>query len=339
MGKILLTGAAGYIGSHTAVEFIQKGYEVIIIDNLSNSKIQVLDGIKRITGIRPEFELLDLRYKDQVLDFFLRHKDIEGVVHFAAYKYADESVEKPVKYYENNLFATINLLSAIKNYHNPISLVFSSSCTVYGIPDKLPVSEDMPIKEPAQPYGATKIFAEQIFKDTANAYDNFKAISLRYFNPIGAHPSIEIGESPLRTPNLIPRLTQTAIGKREFLPVYGNDYDTPDGTPVRDYIYIQDLARAHVIAMERLLQKRNKKKYEYFNLGIGRGYTVLEVIKTFEKVAGRKINYKIMPRRQGDIPAIYASTELANKELGWKAQHDLEYMLKTAWEWEMNKKF
>ncbi len=339
MGKILLTGATGYIGSHTAVELIQKGHEVLIIDNLSNSKIQALDGIKRITGIKPEFEQIDLKYKDQVLSLLNRHKDIEGVIHFAAFKFVGESIQHPLMYYENNMFSTINLLTALSQYHRPINFVFSSSCTVYGIPDKLPVTEDMPMKEPTSPYGKTKMLAEYMIMDTVRQYSHIKAISLRYFNPIGAHPSIEIGESPLKTFNLVPILTEVATGKRKEILVFGNDYPTPDGTPVRDYIYIQDLARAHVIAYERLKNNQNKKNYEFFNLGVGRGYSVLEVIKTFEKVSGKKINYRIAPRRPGDIAEIYADTQLANNELGWKAQHDLEFMLKTAWQWEIDKKF
>ncbi len=339
MAKILLTGATGYIGSHTAVELIQNGHEVLIIDNLSNSKIQALDGIKRITGIRPEFEQIDLRYKDQILDLLSRHKDIEGVIHFAAFKFVSESIQQPLKYYENNLFSSINLLSALSNYNKPISFVFSSSCTVYGIPDRLPVVEDMPMGEPTSPYGKTKMLSEYVIMDTVSQFPHIKAISLRYFNPIGAHPSLEIGESPLKTFNLVPILTEVAIGKRKEILVFGNDYPTPDGTPVRDYIYIQDLARAHVIAYERLKNKKNKKDYEYFNIGLGRGYSVLEVIKTFEKVSGRKINYRIVDRRPGDIAAIYADTKLANNELEWKPEHELEFMLKTAWEWEINKKF
>ena len=339
MGKILLTGATGYIGSHTAVELIGSGHNVLIIDNLSNSKIQALDGIERITGVRPQFEQIDLRYKDQILDLLNRHRDIEGVIHFAAFKFVSESIQYPLVYYENNMFSTINLLSALSTYPNPVNLVFSSSCTVYGTPDTLPVTEDMPMKEPTSPYGKTKMLSEYVIMDTVKQYPHIKAISLRYFNPIGAHPSIEIGESPLKTFNLIPILTEVAIGKRKEILVFGNDYPTPDGTPVRDYIYIQDLARAHVIAYERLLNKKNKKDYEYFNLGVGRGYSVMEVIKTFEKVSGRKINYRIVDRRPGDIAAIFADTKLANKELGWKAQHNLEFMLETAWKWEINKKF
>ncbi len=339
MGKILLTGATGYIGSHTAVELLNKGHEVIIIDNLSNSKLQVLDGIKRITGIKPTFELADLRYKDQILDLFNRHKDIDGVIHFAAFKFVSESIQHPLMYYENNLFSTINLLSALSHYNKPINFVFSSSCTVYGTPESLPVTEQMPMHEPTSPYGKTKMLSEYTIMDTVKQFQHINAISLRYFNPIGAHPSIEIGESPLKTFNLIPILTEVAIGKRKEILVYGNDYPTPDGSPVRDYIYIQDLARAHVIALERLEKKKNKKNYEYFNLGLGHGYSVLEVIKTFEKISGKKINYRIVDRRPGDVAAIYADTKLANNELDWKAEHDLEFMLRTAWQWEMNKKF
>ncbi len=339
MAKILLTGATGYIGSHTAVELIQHGHSVIIIDNLSNSKIQVLDGIKRITGVKPGFERIDLRYKDQILDFLLQHNDIDGVIHFAAYKAVAESIEKPLMYYENNLFSTINLINALVKQHKKIAFVFSSSCTVYGIPEKLPVTESMPLKEPTSPYGKTKLLSEYALMDTVKQYDNINVISLRYFNPIGAHHSAEIGESPLKTYNLIPILTEVANGKRKEILVFGNDYPTPDGTPVRDYIHIEDLAKAHLIAMERLLNHDNKSNYEAFNLGIGKGYSVLEIIKTFEKVSGKKINYRIVDRRPGDIAEIYADTTLANKELKWKAEHGLEDMLRSAWLWEINKKF
>ena len=339
MAKILLTGATGYIGSHTAVEFIQNGYEVIIVDNLSNSKIQVLEGIKRITGIKPKFKLVDLRYKEQLLKLFYKYPDIEGVIHFAAFKFISESISTPLKYYENNLFSTINLLDTLSEQKHQINLVFSSSCTVYGIPEKLPVTENMPMKEPTSPYGKTKMLSEYAIMDTVKQYPHLKAISLRYFNPIGAHPSIEIGESPLISYNLIPILTQVAIGKRKEILVFGNNYPTKDGTPVRDYIYIQDLAHAHLIAYQRLSNNENLSNYEFFNLGLGHGYSVMEIIKTFEKISGKKINYKIVDRRPGDIAEIYADTQKANNQLKWSAKQDLEYMLKTAWEWEINKKF
>ncbi len=339
MDTILLTGATGYIGSHTAVELIEAGYEVIIIDNLSNSKIQALDGIKRITGVKPRFYNIDLRYKDQVFKIFIKHPEIKGIIHFAAFKAVSESIEKPLMYYENNLFATLNLLSVINTLNLKVAFVFSSSCTVYGIPDKLPVTEDMPLKEPTSPYGKTKLLSEYALMDTVKVQEGLNVISLRYFNPIGAHPSLEIGESPLKTYNLIPILTEVATGKRKELLVFGNDYPTPDGTPVRDYIHVVDLAKAHVLALKRLLLGKNKSSYEAFNLGVGRGYSVLEVIKTFEKVTGKKIPYRITGRRPGDIAEIYAGTDLAEKELGWKAKYNLEDMLKTAWLWEINKKF
>ncbi len=338
--KILLTGGLGYIGSHVAVELLNKGYDnVIIADNLSNSKIEALKGIERITGKRPIFEFVDFRYKNQVFDLFSKYPDISAIIHFAAFKAVAESIEKPLLYYENNLLSTLNLLSIIKSQKNKIDFVFSSSCTVYGIPDKLPVTEDMPLKEPTSPYGKTKLFSEYALMDTIKILDNFNAISLRYFNPIGAHHSLEIGESPLKTYNLVPILTQVATGKRKEFLIFGNDYPTPDGTPIRDYIHIEDLAKAHVIALERLFNKQNQSKYEAFNLGVGKGYSVLEVVKTFEKVSGKKLNYRFAPRRPGDIAEIYADTSKANKILGWKAKYNLEDMLKTAWLWEINKKF
>ncbi len=337
--KILLTGGLGYIGSHTAVELINEGYDILIADNLSNSKIQALDAIEKLTGKKVKFEIIDFRNKSQVEKLFETHKDIRGVIHFAAFKAVAESIKYPMMYYENNIFSTINLLNAIKSLNRKIYFVFSSSCTVYGIPGKLPVSEDMPLQEPTSPYGKTKLLSEYMIMDLANVYTDFQAISLRYFNPIGAHHSLELGESPLKTYNLVPILTEVAIGKRPEILIFGNDYPTRDGTPVRDYIHIEDLAKAHVIALTRLMQQKNNSNYEAFNLGIGKGYSVLEVIKTFEKVSGKKIPYRIVERRPGDIAEIYASTEKANKILGWKAKYNLEDMLRTAWLWEINKKF
>jgi len=339
MKQILLTGGCGYIGSHTAVELQQNGYDVILADNLSNSKIEVLDGIEKITGKRPLFEKTDFRDKEQTNKLFEKYGGFDGIIHFAAFKAVAESIQKPMMYYDNNMLSSINIINACLKYSQSPKLVFSSSCTVYGIPDKLPVDESMPMREPTSPYGKTKLFTEYMLSDTIKQNPSFKAISLRYFNPIGAHPSLEIGESPLKTYNLIPILTETAIGKRKEILIFGDDYPTADGTPVRDYIHVVDVAKAHVKAMERLLSNKNKTDYEYFNIGVGKGYSVMEIIKTFEKVSGKKIPYRITNRREGDIAEIYASTDLAEKELGWKAMFDLEEMLRTAWLWEVNKKF
>jgi len=332
--KILVTGGTGYIGSHTAVELIQGGYEPVIVDNLSNSRIEVLDGIRGITGIRPEFEKFDLCGLERLRDFCRRNTNIKAIVHFAAYKAVGESTEKPIEYYENNLVSLLNILRVMKEFGIPY-LVFSSSCTVYGQPDKLPVTEESPIKPAASPYGNTKQISEEIIRDTIAASSALKAISLRYFNPIGAHPSALIGELPSGTPlNLVPYVTQTAAGIRDHLRVFGNDYDTPDGSGVRDYINVVDLAKAHVKAIERLIQNRTKHPYEVFNLGTGKGLSVLEIIESFEKSTGQKLNYKIYPRRPGDIACVYADTSLANSELGWKAEATLEDTLRSAWNWE-----
>ena len=332
-GKILVTGGTGYIGSHTVVELMQAGYNVIVVDNLSNSKIEVLDGIKKITGAAPEFFQIDLSDEEATSSFFKSNKDIEAVIHFAAFKAVGESVQKPLEYYRNNLGSLINLLGSM-NSIGLQNLVFSSSCTVYGQPDELPVTEKAPVKKPESPYGNTKRICEEIIEDTVKT-GSVKAISLRYFNPIGAHASANIGELPIGTPNnLIPFVTQTAIGKRELLTVYGNDYPTKDGTCIRDYIHVVDLAKAHVIAVERLLKEKNKHPYEVFNLGTGNGFSVLEVINTFEKTTGVPLNYHIGARRPGDVTAVYADTSFANRELGWKAQETLESMVLSAWEWE-----
>ena len=331
--KILVTGGTGFIGSHTVVELQQKGYEVIVVDNLSNSTIEVLDNIQKITGIRPEFEQFDLADEKLTSAFFRKHTEINAIIHFAAFKAVGESVEKPLMYYRNNLFSLLNILNGMKE--NGINnFVFSSSCTVYGQPDELPVKETSPIKKAFCPYGNTKQISEDIIFDTADVTD-LKAIALRYFNPIGAHESALIGELPLGVPNnLIPYITQTAIGKREFLRVFGNDYDTPDGTPIRDYIHVVDLAKAHVIAVDRMLNGKMKKQCEVFNLGTGNGFSVLEVINSFEKVSGTKLNYKIVDRRPGDVIEVWADTSFANKELGWKAEKGLDEMMLSAWNWE-----
>ena len=332
--KVLVTGGTGYIGSHTAVELQNAGYDVIIIDNLSNSNIEVLDGIEKITGIRPAFEKIDLTDLASLTAFFENNKDIEAVIHFAAFKAVGESVLNPLKYYHNNIGGTINLVK-LTNAHGINNFVFSSSCTVYGETSDLPVSENSPIKEAFSPYGYTKQVNEQILKDTSRVSD-LKAITLRYFNPIGAHESAFIGELPTGVPdNLVPYITQTAIGRREILTVNGNDYDTPDGTNIRDYIHVVDLAKAHVKALDRLVENKNTEKFEVFNLGTGKGSSVMEVIQAFERVSGEKLNYKIGPRRAGDITSIYSDTKKANEVLGWKAEKDLDDMLRTAWNWEL----
>lgn len=332
--KILVTGGVGYIGSHTVVELQQNGHEVIIVDNLSNSNIKVLDSIEKITGIKPSFEEFDLADKAKTEGFFKRHSDIQGIIHFAAFKAVGESVEKPLMYYRNNLVSLINILQGMKD--NKIeNLVFSSSCTVYGQPKVLPASEKSPIQKAESPYGNTKQISEEIISDMVNASD-IKGIALRYFNPIGAHESAIIGELPLGVPNcLVPFITQTAIGIREQLSVFGDDYNTPDGTAIRDYIHIEDLAKAHVIAVERMINKKMKKDFEFFNLGTGNGYSVLEVINSFEKMSGVKLNYKIVGRRAGDVEQVWADTQFANDELGWKAKKTLDEMTASAWKWEI----
>ena len=334
MKQILVTGGTGYIGSHTAVELQNAGFEVIIVDNLSNSSLEVLDGIEEITGIRPAFEQFDLIEKDKVDLFFAKYPNIEAIIHFAASKAVGESVEKPLLYYRNNLFSLINLLECQLKY-GISNIVFSSSCTVYGQPDELPVTENTPRKDAESPYGNTKKVNEDILKDTIAANPQIKGIALRYFNPVGAHPSAIIGELPLGVPaNLVPFITQTAAGLRGELKVFGNDYDTIDGSAVRDYINVVDLAKAHVIAVERLLYNKNKSGYEIFNLGTGQGVSVLEVVHAFQMATAVKLNYKIVDRRPGDIEKIWADTTLANEELGWKAETGLEETLLSAWNWE-----
>jgi UDP-glucose 4-epimerase len=332
--KILVTGGTGYIGSHTVVELQQKGFDVIIVDNLSNSNINVLSSIEKITGIKPEFEEFNLIDKDKTADFFKRFNDIRGIIHFAAYKAVGESVEKPLMYYRNNLFSLVNILQGMKD-NNIENFVFSSSCTVYGQPEELPVTEDAPVQKAESPYGNTKQISEEIITDTVKSTD-IKAIALRYFNPIGAHESAIIGELPIGIPNcLMPFITQTAIGIREQLRVFGGDYNTPDGTAIRDYIHVVDLAKAHVIAVDRMIKKKMKKDFEVFNLGTGNGFSVLEVIKSFEKVTGEKLNYRIVDRRAGDVEQVWADTKFANDELGWKAEKDLDEMTLSAWKWEL----
>ena len=332
--KILVTGGTGYIGSHTAVELINEGFDVVIADNLSNSTTDSLDGIEKITGVRPAFEKIDLCEKDKVAELFKKHPGIEAIIHFAASKAVGESVEKPLLYYSNNLNSLINLLEVI-NENPKISLVFSSSCTVYGQPDVLPVTEEAPIKKAMSPYGNTKQIAEEIISDSIVANPAVKSIALRYFNPIGAHPSAVIGELPIGVPqNLLPFVTQTAIGLRDQLKVFGNDYDTPDGSCIRDYIHVVDLAKAHVIAVKRLIDNKNKKRFEVFNLGTGRGVSVLEIITTFERVNNVKLNFCITGRREGDIEQIWADPKIANTELGWTAKSTLDETLVSAWKWE-----
>lgn len=331
--KIVVTGGLGFIGSHTVVELQNEGFEVVAIDNLSNSSVEVLDGIERITGKKPVFENLDLRNKAAVQDFFNRHTDVKGVIHFAASKAVGESVENPLLYYENNINALVYLLQEMNKLEQP-NFIFSSSCTVYGQAEKMPITEDASVQPAASPYGNTKQIGEEIITDTVKVTP-IKAILLRYFNPIGAHPSAEIGELPLGIPqNLVPFITQTAIGLREKLAVFGDDYPTSDGTAVRDYIHVVDLAKAHVVALQRLLNKQNQAAVETFNLGTGKGSSVLEVIRAFEKVSGQKLNYQIVGRREGDITEAYANTDKANTVLGWKAQSTLEEALSSAWKWE-----
>jgi len=332
--KILVTGGTGYIGSHTTVELINEGFEVVIVDNLYNSEAEVIDRIHKITGIKPLLEVFDLCEKEKVDAFFLRNKDIAAVIHFAAYKAVGESVNKPIEYYRNNLLSLVNLLSAMKQNGIP-DFVFSSSCTVYGQPEKLPVTENAPLQPATSPYGNTKQVGESIIRDTTVSDKNLKAISLRYFNPIGAHPSSLIGELPRGVPeNLVPYITQTAYGLRDELRVFGDDYNTPDGSCVRDYLHVVDLAKAHVVAVKRLLEGKNKANYEVFNLGTGTGVSVLEAIKSFEKVSGIKLKYRIVGRRAGDIEKIWADPAYANKELGWKTLSSLDEAMKTAWDWE-----
>ncbi len=334
MDKILVTGGLGFIGSHTVVELQNEGYEVVIIDNLSNSSINVLDGITSITGKKPVFEKLDLKEKSDVEAFFKKHHDVKGVIHFAASKAVGESVKEPLMYYENNIGTLVYILKELKKLPEA-SFIFSSSCTVYGQADEMPITESAPVKQAESPYGNTKQIGEEIIKDTCKVTPNLKAIALRYFNPVGSHESAKIGELPIGVPqNLVPFITQTAIGLREQLSVFGDDYPTPDGTCIRDYIHVVDLAKAHVIALKRLLENQNTSNYETFNLGTGKGSSVLEVVNSFERVSGEKLNYKIVGRREGDVISAYADTVKANNVLGWKSQLTLDDAMRSAWKWE-----
>jgi len=331
--KIIVTGGTGYIGSHTVVELISEGYRVHIIDNLSNSDISMIDHIEEITGIRPDFTEIDLCKPAQLASFFENQVAVDGIVHFAAMKSVGESVQKPLEYYTNNILGLINVLEAVRNHQIP-HFVFSSSCTVYGEPDQLPVTEKTPFGHTPSPYGATKQMAERVIDDfsTANAF--FKGISLRYFNPLGAHKSNRIGELPSGIPNnLLPYITQTAAGVRTHLSVFGADYDTPDGTAIRDYIHVTDVAVAHVKALQ-YLENQSENMHEKVNIGTGKGLSVLEVIQSFERTSGLKLNYKIVDRREGDIPCIYADTSKAEKCLNWKATHSIDDMTQSAWAWE-----
>ena len=332
---ILVTGGAGYIGSHTVVALQQKGYKAIVVDNLSNSQANVIDNIEKITGKRPDFFQFDLANQSETFAFFDKNP-VDAVIHFAAHKYVNESVNEPLRYYNNNFVNTLNILKAMET-HNIHHFVFSSSCTVYGQADVLPVTEQTPVKPAECPYGNTKQVTEEILRDICQVKKDFQVIALRYFNPIGAHRSALIGELPMGVPqNLLPYITQTAIGIRQQLQVFGNDYNTKDGTCLRDYIHVEDLAEAHVVALDRMLNKKNTDNYEVFNIGTGNPYSVLEVIQSFEKVSGRKLPYKIVGRRAGDIEKVWADTTVANTVLGWNAEKTLDEMTLSAWEWELH---
>lgn len=331
--KILVTGGTGYIGSHTVVELMNAGYHPVIVDNFSNSSPKIIDQLEAITGVRPEYYDLDLCDEQLTKDLIDQHSDITGVIHFAAYKAVGESVEQPLKYYHNNIYSLINLLEAYNS--KPVNFVFSSSCTVYGQPDQLPVTEDAPVKKAESPYGNTKQIAEEILSEVAAVNTNINVIALRYFNPVGAHHTALIGELPIGVPqNLVPFITQSAIGKRGPLTVYGNDYDTPDGSCIRDYIHVVDLAKAHVAALKHMEESEADNRYNIYNLGTGRGSSVLEVIHAFESATGVKLDYKIGPRRPGDIEKIFGEVSKAEKELGWKTELDLNEMMRSAWAWE-----
>lgn len=335
---VLVTGGTGFIGSHTTVELQQAGYDVVIVDNLSNSNADVVDGIEKITGIRPAFEKVDCLDKDALEGVFKKYPSISGIIHFAASKAVGESVEKPLLYYRNNIVSLVNILELMPKY-DVKGIIFSSSCTVYGQPDpeNLPVTEQAPIKKAESPYGNTKQINEEIIADTIKSGSPIKAVILRYFNPIGAHPSAIIGELPNGVPaNLIPYITQTAIGIRPQLSVFGNDYNTPDGTCIRDFIYVVDLAKAHVCAMARILDGKSEDSVEIFNIGTGSGVSVQQLIDTFEKCTGVKLNYKVVGRRAGDIEKIWGNVDKANNVLGWKAVHTLEDALSSAWKWQLH---
>jgi len=333
--KVLVTGGLGYIGSHTVVELQNNGYDVVIIDDLSNSSKDVLKGITKITGKTPVFEAIDLKDKAKVQAFFKTHNDIAGIIHFAASKAVGESVKEPLMYYENNINTLIYVLQELRQLEHQ-NFIFSSSCTVYGQADNLPIRESAPIKPAESPYGNTKQIGEEIIQDVCKVNEQLKSIALRYFNPIGAHPTAHIGELPVGVPqNLVPYITQTGMGLREHLSVFGDDYDTPDGTCIRDYIHVVDLAKAHVIALNRLVNNKNETNFEIFNLGTGKGSSVLEVIQSYERTSGRPLNYKIVERRGGDITAAYADTTTANEVLGWKTELSLDDAMSSAWKWEM----
>lgn len=330
---VLVSGGAGYIGSHTTVELVEAGYDVVIVDNLSNSEMKAVEGVRKITGVEVPFEQVDCTDKEALSKVFDKYK-FNSIIHFAASKAVGESVQKPLLYYRNNLLSLITILELMRD-KGVRNLVFSSSCTVYGQPEVLPVTEQT-LRQPAtSPYGNTKQICEDILRDTVHAYPELFGIALRYFNPIGAHPSALIGELPKGVPmNLVPYITQTAAGIRECLSVFGDDYDTPDGSAIRDYIDVNDLARAHVVAVDRMVGGKSKSNYEYFNIGTGRGLSVLELISEFEKATGVKLNYKIVGRRAGDIEKIWADTSYANKELGWSAKRSIGETLLSAWNWE-----
>ena len=333
---ILVTGGMGFIGSHTAVELIEAGYDVVIVDDLSNSNIKVLDGIRAITGVAPAFEQGDLKDKDATENVFKKYPNIDGIIHFAASKAVGESVEKPLLYYRNNIISLVNLLELMPQY-NVKGIIFSSSCTVYGqpLPENLPVTEEAPHQKATSPYGNTKEVNEQIIYDYIHSGAPLKSIILRYFNPIGAHPSALIGELPNGVPNnLIPFVTQTAMGIRKELTIFGNDYNTADGTCIRDYIYVVDLAKAHVAAMRRVLDQEDSPAIDYFNIGTGNGNSTLEIVNTFERATGVKVNWKFGPRREGDIEKIWGDCTKANKVLGWKAESPLDDVLASAWKWQ-----
>jgi UDP-glucose 4-epimerase len=335
MKKILVTGGCGYIGSHTIVDLIENGFSVISVDNNSRSNAKILEGVEKITGTKVKNYTVDLCIFDDTHAIFQENPDISGIIHFAAYKFVGESVEQPLMYFENNLNSLINILKCAVEFNVP-HFIFSSSCTVYGNPEHLPVTESTPLKPPQSPYGSTKQMGEEIVQQTIQYNEGLQAILLRYFNPVGAHPSGYIGELPIGKPsNLVPAITQTAIGKLPQLIVYGNDYPTKDGSCIRDYIHVSDIAHAHTLALNLLIEKKNSTACDIYNLGSGDGFSVLEVINTFEKVSNQKLNYSIGPRRPGDVVAIYANNEFARKMLGWKPAHDLSAMLSTAWKWEL----
>lgn len=333
--KIVVTGGAGYIGSHTIVDLLNNGFEVICIDNFIRSTDKGLKGIEEITGKKVKNYAVDLCDKVSVKNIFEQEKNISGIIHFAALKTVPESVEKPLLYFKNNVESLLNLLEIVQEYQIPY-FVFSSSCSVYGNPDQLPVTEQTPLKEAESPYARTKQIGEQILKDFAKANTSTQVIALRYFNPVGAHPSAKIGEFSIEKPeNLVPIITQTAIGKRAKMTVYGHDYETRDGSCIRDYIHVVDIADAHTKAIQYLIQSKNESNFEVFNLGTGNGVSVLEAIEAFEKVSGKKLNYEMGNRRPGDVIAVYANNTLAKEKLNWIPQYNIEQMMQTAWNWEL----